>query len=307
MSFADLFRLSSAKPSLSTPTRQPRLFALMVLAFAITAATAVQQGSVKTWAEVDWVDVVGEGATWLIGLVWLHFTMAWRPAGPVTSLIAWGFALLTFGFYLDALDEFVRFNNTLWGQTFESIFTPAGIATLTLAALALHSEQRILGRQQQRREAHYRNHQAIDRVTDLYNAEYCRQALDDGIQSGQAPTLWLIDLNNFDAINRRFGFATGDEVLNRVANTLVATVPGDSLVCRYAGDRFTVLTHKRCLSLALESSISRLLSSAMTLALFDSIGEEVPCSVRLAVVEPNSGEDANQVLHRANTLLQAQK
>ena len=307
MSFMDLLGYSEAQPTLSAPRKQPRALLMMLVIFAAAGALAVDQGTPKNWADIDWVDVFGEGATSIIGLLWLHFTVAWRPAGPVTRLITWGFALLTFGFYLDALDELVRFNQTLWGQSFESLFIPAGIITLTLAAFGLHGEQKVLGRQQQRREAHYRNHQAIDRVTDLYNAEYCRQTLASGIDAKNPPTLWLIDLANFDAINRRFGFATGDEVLNRVANTLVATVPGDSLVCRYAGDRFTVLTHKPSLSLALEDSLSKLLSSAMTLALYDNIGEEIPCSVRVAITEPAVGENANQVLARANHILQAQK
>lgn len=307
MSFVDLFNVAPAKPSLSRPRPQHRVYAYLLLVFAMTLLAAVKQGEMKLLVEVDWVDVVGEGAAWIAALAWLHFTMAWRPPGPVTRWLVMGFALLSYGFYLDVLDEAVRFNNTLWGQSLESIFTPLAIAVLTVAALWLHDEQRILGRQQQRREAHFRDHQAIDRITDLYNADYCCQTLQDGIDSSQPPALWLIDVQDFDAINQRFGFAAGDAVLNRMANTLVATVPDDSLVCRYGGDRFAVLTQQRQLALSLEIQLSQLLSSAMTLAVFDLAGEEVNCRVRAVSIEAGSGESAEQVFQRANTMLQAKK
>lgn len=307
MSLVDLFSVTPAKPSLLTPRRQHRVYAYLLLVFALTMLAAVKQGEVKVLAEVDWFDVVGEGAVWIAALAWLHFTIAWRPPGPVTRWLVLGFSLLSYGFYLDVLDEAVRFNNTLWGQSLESIFTPAAIAVLTVAALFLHDEQRVLGRQQQRREAHFRDHQAIDTITDLYNADYCRQTLESGIEAGLPPTLWMIDVQNFDAINRRFGFATGDAVLNRIANTLVATVPRESLVCRYAGDRFAVLSQRRQLGLALDTTLSELLSHAMTLAVFDHARETIDCSVRAVSVEPVAGENAEQVLLRANSLLEAYK
>ncbi len=307
MSFVDFFNLTPATPSMKAQPRESRLVAYMLLLFVLTALTAVKQGAVKPLADIDWVDVIGEGATLLAGAAWLHFIIAWRPPGPVTRWLAFGFSLLAYGFFLDALDELVRFNNTLWGQSLESVVTPVAIAVLTFAAVALHNEQRVLHRQQHRREAHYRDHQAIDAITDLYNANYCLQVLNAGIQSGQPPVLWLIDLQNFEVINQRHGFAAGDTVLNRVANTLVATVPRDSLVCRYAGDRFVVLTHQRGISLALEQSLGQLLGCAMRLALYDCTGVDETLAVRVVALEPMEDEAAEKLLQRANNLLQARK
>lgn len=307
MSFSDLLSFSSGRPSLTAPRKRSGIYGVIAVVFVTTFVAAVQQGFTKTGAEINWVDVGGEGATCVAGLAWLYFVIAWRPAGPVTQWLSAGFALLSYGFFLDLLDEFIRFSHTGWGQSMESIVTPVAIMVLTIAALLLHQEQRILRRQQQRREANFRNHQAIDPITDLYNADYCRQTLAAAIEADEPLALWLVDIENFDHINRQFDFAVGDAVLNRVAATLVASVPRDSLVCRYAGDRFIALTRQRELALCLSQTLRDLLNNAMTLALFDAAGREVPCGVRVASVTPGDGETADAVLLRANQLLQAQK
>lgn len=307
MSFSDLLGFSAAKPTLKAAPKRQGIYGFMFLLFTLTLIAASHQGTWKAPAEITWVDVVGEGATWLAGLAWLYFVIAWRPAGPVTQWLSAGFALLCYGYFLDLLDEFIRFSNTLWGQSMESVVTPTAIVVLTTAALLLHQEQSVLRRQQQRREANFRDHQAIDPVTDLYNADYCRQTLASAIAADDPLALWLVDVEDFNAINQQYGFAAGDAVLNRIAATLIASVPVDSLVCRYAGDRFVALTRQRELALCLSKTLGDVLSGAMTLALFDTTGQQMHCAVRVASVTPAAGESADAVLARANRLLQAQK
>lgn len=57
----------------------------------------------------------------------------------------------------------------------------------------------------------------------------------------QRCSIILIDLDNFKQINDRFGHATGDEVLIKIAATLRATMRDTDLVGRYGGEEFLVI------------------------------------------------------------------
>ncbi|MEZ6126834.1 MAG: diguanylate cyclase [Planctomycetaceae bacterium] len=51
----------------------------------------------------------------------------------------------------------------------------------------------------------------------------------------------MVDIDHFKSINDNFGHGMGDEVLKKVAATVMATVSETDLVCRYGGEEFTVL------------------------------------------------------------------
>ena len=76
--------------------------------------------------------------------------------------------------------------------------------------------------------------------------------------------LIFIDLDRFKQINDRFGHATGDKVIQHVAQTLVENVRQSDIVGRLGGDEFgIVLTHAeledaRAKGLSLEAIISSL-------------------------------------------------
>lgn len=308
LSFSDWPALHRKVPALHSASRYRygRVYGLMVLVFALFALAASLGGELKTWAEIDWLDVGGEGLVVIAALSWLHFLLQWRPPGPVTQCLLAGFGCLGFGFYLDVLDEFIRLGGAGWGASLESVVTPLAVLLITYAVLALSQEQRVLARQQRRREAGIRDHRDIDPVTDLYSGAYCRRALDATLSNSKAATLWFIDLDNFSAVNRYYGFACGDAVLNRVAATLVAAAPEGALVCRYGGDRFAVMANNPQRP-GLQGALGRLLSEAIQLALYNQTGDSFDIAVRLAVVESRSGDNADELLARANSDILAMK
>lgn len=307
MSRADLLKWAPQKPTLIRPKQQPNLLLLLLAVIGSVLCSALMAGTIKPWAKLDWIDILGEGATCLACFLWLFFTVAKRPAGPVTNGLSLGFALLTFSFAMDVVDEFIHTEASWWGKPLESVTSPLAIFVLTGAAFGLYREQKVLQRQQQRREAHFRDHSAIDPVTDLYNAEYFRSTLAACIEDKNIPQILLVDLQSFDAINTAFGFSVGDQVLNRVGHTLVATMPEDSLVCRYAGDRFAIITKPQPWVPKLETVLGQLLSSAMTMALYQTIEQELACPVRVVQTQPRAQESADQAIARANRQLEAQK
>lgn len=51
-------------------------------------------GEVKTWGEIDWLDVFGEGGTAAMLMTWLIFILRSRPAGRVSTILTAGFGLV---------------------------------------------------------------------------------------------------------------------------------------------------------------------------------------------------------------------
>ncbi len=57
----------------------------------------------------------------------------------------------------------------------------------------------------------------------------------------QPAVLIILDLDNFKAVNDRYGHATGDKVLKRVAETIAQRTRATDQLFRYGGDEFVVL------------------------------------------------------------------
>ncbi|MBU0537468.1 MAG: hypothetical protein KKG73_03375, partial [Gammaproteobacteria bacterium] len=84
LSFSDWRGLHHRVPALNStsPYRYGRVYGVMVLAFGLFALAASAGGELKTWIEIDWLDVAGEGLVVIAALSWLHFLLQWRPPGP---------------------------------------------------------------------------------------------------------------------------------------------------------------------------------------------------------------------------------
>lgn len=68
-----------------------------------------------------------------------------------------------------------------------------------------------------------------------------RQAVARSTGSGATLALLAIDLDNFGGINDGLGYTAGDAYLREAGQRLARFAPEDALVCRYSGDKFTVL------------------------------------------------------------------
>ncbi|MEO4045906.1 diguanylate cyclase [Pseudomonas sp. CAU 1711] len=67
------------------------------------------------------------------------------------------------------------------------------------------------------------------------------QAISLAQRNGHSTTLMFLDLDNFKLINDSFGHASGDQLLQAVAQRLSDCVRGSDTVCRNGGDEFVVL------------------------------------------------------------------
>ncbi|AFN77806.1 diguanylate cyclase [Stutzerimonas stutzeri DSM 10701] len=227
-----------------------RLHTWPLVGLAIAANLGLQlylaTGELKSWAQIDWMDVAGEGGSAVLALVWLIMLLHSRPAGRVTRLLALGLACIFFSWWIDTLDEFVQLPQTVaWDNWLETAPMPIGLLLLTLGIYHLNQEQRAISQQMSKRERLFREHRLFDKVTPLGAAEYLRQqiqhALAEACEMEQPLSLVAVDLDDFDAINRRYGQDEGDAVLQAIAQLLMLNLRRQDLLCRLAGDRFVAV------------------------------------------------------------------
>ena len=87
----------------------------------------------------------------------------------------------------------------------------------------------------------------FDPLTRLWNRrggiDLLNKALDEALRHDYTLGICLADIDNFKSVNDQYGHQVGDEVLSRIARTIVGSVRPQDLVCRYGGDEFLVIVH----------------------------------------------------------------
>lgn len=231
----------------------PTLFGLhrLKLAALLLAANAalllhLGAGDLKPMGDWVWLDILGEGGSALLCLVWLGLVLKSRPAGRVTNFLALGLGLVFLSWWVDALDEFILLPDSIsWDHWLESAPMPFGLVLLTLGIYHWHREQLAISAQMEKRERLFREHLLFDKLTPLNTADYLRRQLQQSLveaRTEQQPlSLVILDLDDFSQINRLHGHAEGDRVLQALTQLLLLNLRHRDLLCRLAGDRFVVL------------------------------------------------------------------
>ncbi len=142
-----------------------------------------------------------------------------------------------------------------------------------------------------------------DELTGLYNRRYLlrmlhkQRALAD--REGLPFSLAFIDIDHFKPINDQYGHSTGDQVLTELAMLLRTSVREVDLVARYGGEEFVLLLSGQTLSAA-QISLQRIREQVMA-ARFSPL--QLRLTVSVGVTEYQPGEDDDELLSRADTLL----
>lgn len=219
----------------------------LVLIFGLASIGLVGNllvGTPKTWDEVDWLDVVGEGGTAIALAVWMILILGSRPNGRVTDLLTLGLGFMFLAMWQDNLDEFIRIpSEQLWDQWLESAAMPFGGILLTYGLVHWHSEQLAINRQLRKRERTFREHRLVDQLTQVGHAGYLKEQL-TGIRQQYGDSnlaLIMVDVDRFGDFNRLYGHREGDSLLSELSELLMLNLRDQDLVCRYAADRFAVV------------------------------------------------------------------
>jgi diguanylate cyclase (GGDEF)-like protein len=143
------------------------------------------------------------------------------------------------------------------------------------------------------------------RLTQLPNRLYFRHEIDKAFAQARPVTVLVIGLNRFKEINRRIGYAAGDQLLKAMAERLQQVVRPEDFVARLAGDLFAVLLpgdEPQAARRAAER-IGHELEQPLDLA-----GHRVDRSVAIGVaIAPLHADGAEALLARAEVALYAAK
>ena len=84
-----------------------------------------------------------------------------------------------------------------------------------------------------------------DYLTGLFNRRYFQRMATLAVakkRAGKTQWTFLLDINGFKTINDTYGHAKGDEALISIARLLEQVAPKHTVVSRYGGDEFALLT-----------------------------------------------------------------
>lgn len=111
------------------------------------------------------------------------------------------------------------------------------LSIFLFAAVTLHRMRRLLDLE--------RTLARTDGQTGVFNARAFTEILETELlrseRTNRPFSLVFLDLDNFKALNDRFGHGAGDDVLRMVGNTLKGCVRGNDVVGRLGGDEFAIL------------------------------------------------------------------
>ncbi len=145
-----------------------------------------------------------------------------------------------------------------------------------------------------------------DELTGLANQRLLQrrfvEARDQARQAGEHLAILVVDLNGFKAINERFGYGAGDEILRRVATVLSGSMRGTDVVARTGGDEFVVLA-----SIPESSHVRALASKVVDLIAAVPAPEGTAVSGSAGVMLDEQGADFEDLIAEADAAMYSAK
>ena len=143
-----------------------------------------------------------------------------------------------------------------------------------------------------------------DPLTGLANRtlldQRLRAALARAGRNGSLTGLVFLDLDDFKAINDRYGHTVGDEVLKAVAGRIRAVLRPEDVVARVGGDEFVAVCEELT-GIEEGHAIASRVEVAIAAPIDTRVGQvRVDSSVGLALAEGSTGGGADDLIRRAD-------
>jgi diguanylate cyclase (GGDEF)-like protein len=151
---------------------------------------------------------------------------------------------------------------------------------------------------------------AHDNLTDLLNRRAIRTRLDEEVaranRGGRPTSLLMIDIDDFSAINDRYGHVSGDMVLRFAARALAQSVRTMDVVARYGGDEFVALLPETTIEQGFEIA-TRVLDAIAVLCIVEGpVSIRFTASIGVAAL-PEHGTSAEELLRAGDQAAYAAK
>ena len=220
-------------------------FWLVILVISLTALFAFNylNGYVKPQSQLDWLDIIGEGSSTIMVLMWVLVILSTRAPGKITNYFSFGFICILLSLSQDFIDEFIRLESyTIVGNLMECMFIGLGIVTYAFwqwrkELLVINnyiSQRRKLNPRTPIHAEHYR----------LPDVRHLHQAL---IHSKQLPThneptfLLAIHLVNERQLIHSLSLNEVSRLTISISELLFITARSHDLVCHCAAHRYLIL------------------------------------------------------------------
>lgn len=129
-----------------------------------------------------------------------------------------------------------------------------------------------------------------DALTGLWNRVYTENAVTELLGQGVSGTLMMLDIDNFKSVNDTYGHATGDEMLQMIADTLRNCTGDGNIVCRLGGDEFMVFLKGPSTNGQIRECAEAIVTQVH--ANTEELGIEVNTSVSIGITQaPEDGND----------------
>ena len=116
----------------------------------------------------------------------------------------------------------------------------------------------------------------------------------------------MADIDHFKLVNDNHGHSTGDEVIRRLAQELVAEWPDRELVCRFGGEEFVTICEETDAEGAL--LLAERIRTELEKTVFHSGGEELRCTCSIGIATfPLGGESWEELFKSADEALYVSK
>ncbi|WP_068311912.1 putative bifunctional diguanylate cyclase/phosphodiesterase [Polycladidibacter hongkongensis] len=164
--------------------------------------------------------------------------------------------------------------------------------------------------ERKRLEAHLLHMAHHDGLTGLPNRTYLRERIDEEVQrcrrNGGMFALHFLDLDRFKSINDALGHRTGDQLLEVVAQRLLADKEEPCVIARLGGDEFAILQPGLVCEMQASNYAHRVVE-LLTEPVFIS-GKELRVSASVGVtIYPNDGSSSDELLRHADLAMYQSK
>jgi diguanylate cyclase (GGDEF)-like protein len=243
------------------------------------------------------------------GAVALHrdaHNLTMPPPNSAARLTRWRLAALTSA---SLIPPGVLVVQVLTGDMWDALVTACAAALLFLlvvarmAALVRALETVIAQRQALESELEHRAHH--DELTGLANRRMFGEQVQRALYERAATRVLFLDLDRFKAVNDSLGHSAGDTLLITTARRLRTALHPTDTVARLGGDEFAVLLGDQTGARSLEDVCEALAASVMRPVPIQ--GLDVQISVSIGAAEALPGDTLEDLVHRADTAMYAQK
>ena len=129
-----------------------------------------------------------------------------------------------------------------------------------------------------------------DALTGLWNRAYTEDAVNELLGQDDCGALLMLDIDNFKSVNDTYGHATGDEMLQMIADTLRSCTRDGDVLCRIGGDEFMVFLKNLSTKNQIRESAAAIVAQVRTKT--EELGIEVNTSISIGIAQaPGDGNE----------------